>query len=159
MKASLQPKPMYCSRDYYYSSRFNQQYEKPTPIIEQPVISLASPMNGLFNIIFDVILLCQLSVLCLPWILIISKQSLPQCHQQITFSRWFSKWNYHTNSISSVSQKTLTVNMQGRIFPSVTDFFRGITLSPSLSPLLFKSQLNSYLQESRGLLSLISTFC
>ena len=31
MKASLQPKPMYCSRDYYYSSRFNQQYEKPTP--------------------------------------------------------------------------------------------------------------------------------
>ena len=23
---------MYCSRDYYYSSRFNQQYEKPTPI-------------------------------------------------------------------------------------------------------------------------------
>ena len=33
MKASLQPKPMYCSRDYYYSSRFNQQYEKPTPII------------------------------------------------------------------------------------------------------------------------------
>ena len=24
---------MYCSRDYYYSSRFNQQYEKPTPII------------------------------------------------------------------------------------------------------------------------------
>ena len=35
MKASLQPKPMYCSRDYYYSSRFNQQYEKPTPIIAQ----------------------------------------------------------------------------------------------------------------------------
>ena len=33
MKASLQPKPMYCSRDYYLSSRFNQQYEKPTPII------------------------------------------------------------------------------------------------------------------------------
>ena len=33
MKASLQPKPMYCSRDYYYSSRFNQQYEKPTPNI------------------------------------------------------------------------------------------------------------------------------
>ena len=33
MKASLQPKPMYCSRDYYYSSRFNQQYEKPTPTI------------------------------------------------------------------------------------------------------------------------------
>ena len=33
MKASLQPKPMYCSRDYYYSSRFNQQYEKPTPKI------------------------------------------------------------------------------------------------------------------------------
>ena len=32
MKASLQPKPMYCSRYYYYSSRFNQQYEKPTPI-------------------------------------------------------------------------------------------------------------------------------
>ena len=32
MKASLQTKPMYCSRDYYYSSRFNQQYEKPTPI-------------------------------------------------------------------------------------------------------------------------------
>ena len=32
MKASLQPKPMYCSRDYYFSSRFNQQYEKPTPI-------------------------------------------------------------------------------------------------------------------------------
>ena len=32
MKASLQPKPMYCSRDYYYSSRFNQQYEKPTPV-------------------------------------------------------------------------------------------------------------------------------
>ena len=31
MKASLQPKPMYCSKDYYYSSRFNQQYEKPTP--------------------------------------------------------------------------------------------------------------------------------
>ena len=31
MKASLQPKPMYCSRDYYYSSRFNQQYEKLTP--------------------------------------------------------------------------------------------------------------------------------
>ena len=31
MKASLQPKPMYYSRDYYYSSRFNQQYEKPTP--------------------------------------------------------------------------------------------------------------------------------
>ena len=27
MKASLQPKPMYCSRDCYYSSRFNQQYE------------------------------------------------------------------------------------------------------------------------------------
>ena len=24
---------MYCSRDYYYSSRFNQQYEKLTPII------------------------------------------------------------------------------------------------------------------------------
>ena len=22
---------MYCSRDYHYSSRFNQQYEKPTP--------------------------------------------------------------------------------------------------------------------------------
>ena len=35
MKASLQPKPMYCSRDYYYSSRFNQQYEKPTPNIRK----------------------------------------------------------------------------------------------------------------------------
>ena len=23
---------MYCSRDYYFSSRFNQQYEKPTPV-------------------------------------------------------------------------------------------------------------------------------
>ena len=30
MKASLQLQPMYCSRDYIYSSRFNQQYEKPT---------------------------------------------------------------------------------------------------------------------------------
>ena len=30
MKASLQLQPMYCSRDYKYSSRFNQQYEKPT---------------------------------------------------------------------------------------------------------------------------------
>ena len=30
MKASLQLQPMYCSRDYNYSSRFNQQYEKPT---------------------------------------------------------------------------------------------------------------------------------
>ena len=25
---------MYCSRDYYYSSRFNQQYEKPTPTLD-----------------------------------------------------------------------------------------------------------------------------
>ena len=32
-KASLQPKPIYCSRDYHYSSRFNQQYEKPTPFL------------------------------------------------------------------------------------------------------------------------------
>ena len=31
MKASLQLQPMYCSRDYNYSSRFNQQYVKPTP--------------------------------------------------------------------------------------------------------------------------------
>ena len=30
MKASLQLQPMYCSRDYNCSSRFNQQYEKPT---------------------------------------------------------------------------------------------------------------------------------
>ena len=30
MKASLQLQPMYCSRDYNYSSRFNQQYEKST---------------------------------------------------------------------------------------------------------------------------------
>ena len=30
MKASLQLQPMYCSRDYNYSSRLNQQYEKPT---------------------------------------------------------------------------------------------------------------------------------
>ena len=30
MKASLQQQPMYCSRDHNYSSRFNQQYEKPT---------------------------------------------------------------------------------------------------------------------------------
>ena len=41
MKASLQLQPMYCSRDYNYSSRFNQQHEKPTqyrrkfPISEQ----------------------------------------------------------------------------------------------------------------------------
>ena len=33
MKASLQLQPMYCSRDYTYSSRFNQQYEKPTQIL------------------------------------------------------------------------------------------------------------------------------
>ena len=32
MKASLQLQPMYCSRDYNYSSRFNQQYEKPTQL-------------------------------------------------------------------------------------------------------------------------------
>ena len=25
---------MYCSRDYYYSSRFNQQYEKLTPTLD-----------------------------------------------------------------------------------------------------------------------------
>ena len=31
MKASLQIQPMYCSRDYNCSSRFNQQYEKSTP--------------------------------------------------------------------------------------------------------------------------------
>ena len=31
MKASLHIQPMYCSRDYNYSSRFNQQYEKSTP--------------------------------------------------------------------------------------------------------------------------------
>ena len=30
MKACLQIKPMYCSRDYNYPSRFNQQYEKST---------------------------------------------------------------------------------------------------------------------------------
>ena len=34
MKASLQLQPMYCSRDYNHSSRFNQQYEKPTPVIQ-----------------------------------------------------------------------------------------------------------------------------
>ena len=34
MKASLQLQPMYCSRDYNYSSRFNQQYEKPTPKLQ-----------------------------------------------------------------------------------------------------------------------------
>ena len=31
MKACLQIKPMYCSRDYSFTSRFNQQYEKSTP--------------------------------------------------------------------------------------------------------------------------------
>ena len=30
MKACLQIKPMYCSRDYNFTSRFNQQYEKST---------------------------------------------------------------------------------------------------------------------------------
>ena len=39
MKASLQPKPMYCSRDYYYSSRFSQQYEKPTLILSLLVLT------------------------------------------------------------------------------------------------------------------------
>ena len=34
MKASLQLQPMYCSRDYNYSSRFNQQYEKSTQYLE-----------------------------------------------------------------------------------------------------------------------------
>ena len=31
MKACLQIKPMYCSSDYNFTSRFNQQYEKSTP--------------------------------------------------------------------------------------------------------------------------------
>ena len=43
MKASPQPKPMYCSRDYYYSSRFNQQYEKPTPITVQHHLHINIP--------------------------------------------------------------------------------------------------------------------
>ena len=30
MKACLQIKPMYCSRDYNFTSRFNQQYDKST---------------------------------------------------------------------------------------------------------------------------------
>ena len=30
MKASLPTKPMYCSREYFKTSRFIQQYEKPT---------------------------------------------------------------------------------------------------------------------------------
>ena len=30
MKACLQIKPMYCSREYNFTSRFNQQYEKST---------------------------------------------------------------------------------------------------------------------------------
>ena len=30
MKAFLQSKPMYCSREYNFTSRFNQQYEKST---------------------------------------------------------------------------------------------------------------------------------
>ena len=42
MKASLQLQPMYCFRDYNYSSRFNQQYEKPT----QNLIELDIPTEG-----------------------------------------------------------------------------------------------------------------
>ena len=34
MKASLQIQPMYCSREYNCSSRFNQQYEKSTPNLD-----------------------------------------------------------------------------------------------------------------------------
>ena len=50
MKASLQPKPMYCSRDYYYSSRFNQQYEKPTPK-EEDIGTIENPyQKGITNI-------------------------------------------------------------------------------------------------------------
>ena len=37
---------MYCSRDYYYSSRFNQQYEKPTPIIPSEFDKKGQPISG-----------------------------------------------------------------------------------------------------------------
>ena len=50
MKASLQPKPVYCSRDYYYSSRFNQQYEKPTPILNYVQHSKFNCMNHSLNV-------------------------------------------------------------------------------------------------------------
>ena len=44
MKASLQPKPMYCSRDDYYSSRFNQQYgETYTKKVNTLYTVVASP--------------------------------------------------------------------------------------------------------------------
>ena len=36
---------MYCSRDYYYSSRFNQQYEKPTPILKIFVVQISEPIQ------------------------------------------------------------------------------------------------------------------
>ena len=49
MKASLQPKPMYCSRDYYYSSRFNQQYEKLTPVIRKITVKCQGHVLESFN--------------------------------------------------------------------------------------------------------------
>ena len=33
MKASLQPKPMYCSRDYYYSSKSSLVYILVYPLV------------------------------------------------------------------------------------------------------------------------------
>ena len=42
MKASLQQQPMYCSRDHNYSSRFNQQYEKPTQYIKNTLTDTMS---------------------------------------------------------------------------------------------------------------------
>ena len=94
MKASLQPKPMYCSRDYYYSSRFNQQYEKPTP--EKTLFQLVLPatqeeviLKGCHNEVGHLGLKCMLDLMCdqffWPQMAAQAKDYIGKCHPCLAF--------------------------------------------------------------------------
>ena len=52
MKACLQIKPMYCSREYNFTSRFNQQYEKSTSNLISLLCKLIKKEPQLYELLF-----------------------------------------------------------------------------------------------------------
>ena len=82
--------------------------------------SPVSMMNVLFRTIFWAVPY-RLNELCLLGHLNndYAKQSLTQYHQWMPISRPSSMDTYHTNSKSSISQETWTVNAHTKVFPSV----------------------------------------
>ena len=91
MKASLQKQPMYCSREYNCSSRFNQQYEKSTPSKGCFLSSLLALYLSVKGIITDLGKFISLSFS----VMLMSDQSISKTSQiQFFLSFTFSGSNF-----------------------------------------------------------------